>query len=686
MPAATVEMNWKGQTSLLGLFSGAAVISVWPLMVVPLAEIPYPDLLKAFCFGQLLTQLPLLALSKPGPRAMFMLALLGAFIGLSYLPAFGALSWIITIAGAVVCLGAARRLAWPALLGNIWLLPIFMTLSALTVSYTYGSGYLTPLFIKRILLNCFHSDSVFHMSITSMLKTFSLPSTGLDGIPALKYHVGSHYLLSRLATLLGASSFSAYLVYYPSVFLPFFWAAVALCAEAVQRLLFPGQAKSPGWPSWLSLLFFLGLISQGFNYKLYMFDASLFISESYFTAVSFSLVFGALLASAMEARQIGPPRILILASIIVCGLLSTFCKLSIGFALCCLSGTVFWAFRKKITFVEAAAMLIFAAGNVLVAAAFAPEFFSGTYLAAFKSLAAEKFLFSTNLKGFTTGKILLYFAVHNLSLIVLFSLQALRGRSLNPRAFTYPDQLLLAVAVATTAVLQPFLLLKPLNGGGEFWFTSVRWWLMPVCMAYIANQPFTAMGMRSSKNFFIFNRQGLAAAAALMLAMIFTAKYAGYYSLGRLKNEVVSVRTAWAAQTASPANLNWLEERRRIVLALLELQKRPASEKKRALVHIPYENKAFYASFGEIWPNYAGSWPNDFLIPALSEHAALESISEKTSIAYSYPHYPQRADLAEADRGAGYLLERAKSLGFSEVLAWKNGSFVPLSAPNGGTD
>jgi cell division protein FtsW (lipid II flippase) len=639
--------------------------------MVPLAEIPHLELLQAFCFGQLLAQLPLLASCDNGRRTVLLLALVGGFLVLSYLPAFLPLSVLLTIAGAVVLVSAIYKLSWPALRGSPWTLPVLILLATLAVGYIYGIGFLTPLYLKRILLNNVHYiDSIFHMSIAGMFKTFSIPSTGLDGIPFLSYHTGSHYLLSRITALFTSSSLNAYIIYYPCVWLPFFWVALALCVQSVQRVIPPRDSDvNFGTSCWLLLLFFLALIPYEIGEKASAWIRTLFISESFFLSVAFSFIFCSLLAHNILAHKAENDtlwqRITILVAMIISGFLTTACKVSTGFALCCLSGTLFLMFWKKVKGRHIIAMVIFAVGNILIAK-------MTIYMD--HTSGFEYFHF---IRTYAVGKYLLWHIVfHHGSLFILFLLQRLRNQTWNPCKFSYPDKVILGAALfVTVCTLLPATLIT-LGAGGEWYFSMVRWWLMPVCMAYVAAGSLPSLSIditTQGKHVHIAAHKGvLTAMAVLALCVLLAVKHAGYDSLYRLKDEAKEVRRIWVAQNAKPEDAAKLKERCRIIYALLELQKAPANEKQNILVNIPWEYEAFWDS----------SCFNDFLIPALSEHAALESISENTPYPFSgYTSYPTRAELIQGERSDEYLLERAQKLGFSRVATWREDGFVLLSTP-----
>lgn len=97
---------------------------------------------------------------------------------------------------------------------------IFLTLIAIWLSITvWKRDYLHPMLLERAT---FHIDTLFHISIAQMIKTYSIPSTGLSGIPFLHYHFGSHFIFACLSKVMNIHLFTFYQLAYPAIFLPLF--------------------------------------------------------------------------------------------------------------------------------------------------------------------------------------------------------------------------------------------------------------------------------------------------------------------------------------------------------------------------------------------------------------------------------------------------------------------------------
>lgn len=70
--------------------------------------------------------------------------------------------------------------------------------------------------------NRLHLDTWFHISIAQMIKTYQIPSTGLNGIPFIPYHFGSHLIFACLSKTLNIHMFSFYQLAFPVIFIILF--------------------------------------------------------------------------------------------------------------------------------------------------------------------------------------------------------------------------------------------------------------------------------------------------------------------------------------------------------------------------------------------------------------------------------------------------------------------------------
>jgi hypothetical protein len=66
----------------------------------------------------------------------------------------------------------------------------------------WGGGFETPLFVQSLCNGYAHIDTLFHITLANMLRTYGACSTGLDGLPHVLYHFGSHWAFARVSNLL----------------------------------------------------------------------------------------------------------------------------------------------------------------------------------------------------------------------------------------------------------------------------------------------------------------------------------------------------------------------------------------------------------------------------------------------------------------------------------------------------
>lgn len=99
-------------------------------------------------------------------------------------------------------------------------------------------GYVNPLFVENIILDTSHMahmDTLYHAAITGMIKTYGIPSTGLDGIPFRAYHFGSHWLFAQLSKLLNLRVIDFYQLGYPVIFIPWLLQCMLLFALELNK-------------------------------------------------------------------------------------------------------------------------------------------------------------------------------------------------------------------------------------------------------------------------------------------------------------------------------------------------------------------------------------------------------------------------------------------------------------------
>jgi len=142
----------------------------------------------------------------------FLIIVLGnvsSYINISYF--FSILGFMFFISAFVIYLKSKNN--------KIVLVIIFTFLFSLwLVGAIWGTKYINPLFLEKILLGEAHIDTLFHSSMANMIRSYNIPSTGLDGVSFIPYHWGSHFVFVEFAKFLNLSIFDFYNLGRPIIF------------------------------------------------------------------------------------------------------------------------------------------------------------------------------------------------------------------------------------------------------------------------------------------------------------------------------------------------------------------------------------------------------------------------------------------------------------------------------------
>jgi hypothetical protein len=104
----------------------------------------------------------------------------------------------------------------------------------------------TPLFWETFSFSAaVHPDAFYVAAIANMLRTYGVPSTGIDGVPSIHWHYGSPWMFAQWADLIGIDVMSFYNLGYPIVVLPLFFAALLMLAVEIARRLPVGAFERP---------------------------------------------------------------------------------------------------------------------------------------------------------------------------------------------------------------------------------------------------------------------------------------------------------------------------------------------------------------------------------------------------------------------------------------------------------
>lgn len=109
--------------------------------------------------------------------------------------------WLFWLSSLAVFISAVAVGSWAFLAGN---------------SMNYASVF-SP---EKAVLGLLRLDTLYHSSLASMISELGVSSTGLDGVPLIKYHFLSHAWLGKVANFVGETTVSGYFLGHQIVFLP----------------------------------------------------------------------------------------------------------------------------------------------------------------------------------------------------------------------------------------------------------------------------------------------------------------------------------------------------------------------------------------------------------------------------------------------------------------------------------
>jgi len=146
--------------------------------------------------------------------------------------------------------------------------------------------YQDPLINELVTVGLAHRDTLFHASVTSMIKTYGIPTTGLDGIPYLPYHTGSNWILAQLSALTDLPALQIVTMGYVVFFIPFFLNAMLIAVVDLKSRL---SDRPEGWALERDVTFWaiLAMVCIG----VFPGENGQLASQSQVAALAFSFIF-----------------------------------------------------------------------------------------------------------------------------------------------------------------------------------------------------------------------------------------------------------------------------------------------------------------------------------------------------------------------------------------------------------
>lgn len=163
-------------------------------------------------------------------------------------------------------------------------------ISSWIIGVLWGTHILSPLFLEEIAFGNPYTDTLFHVNISSMISTYLIPSTGLEGLVNLNYHWGSHLIFAELAKLIKLHPLFFYNLAYPVIFAPLFLKSILELLVVVRRQI--GAGVHSYFKLYLVLFLSLaGIFTTVFLERIGLSNFSIFVSESYLVGMTFLFIF-----------------------------------------------------------------------------------------------------------------------------------------------------------------------------------------------------------------------------------------------------------------------------------------------------------------------------------------------------------------------------------------------------------
>lgn len=187
---------------------------------------------------------------------------------------------------------------------ELLLFAIFILIAMNLVGRVWGIGFLSPLYVEKLTTGInVHNDPLFHISIASMIKTYLVPSTGLQGTPYLSYHHGSHFIFAQLSGLFNLKPVHFYQMGVSIVFVPWFFSMIFMFAQDINSLLrkkcVEGNEVFNPVNTLIVALLLSGLVFPFSNFRM----APGLSSESYFVSLTVFLALSGVLLNFFGAYR-----------------------------------------------------------------------------------------------------------------------------------------------------------------------------------------------------------------------------------------------------------------------------------------------------------------------------------------------------------------------------------------------
>jgi hypothetical protein len=282
------------------------------------------------------------------PAGLAALSLFGAFASSVGLPVFVLLGGFFFVTRAVRVFGGAPfRLGVPHVI-------VFLFFFLWLVGYTWHAAYRDPLAVEKIVLGKGYGDLFFHSAYSSMIETYRALSTGLNGLPFVPTHFGSHWVFAQLSRLMGQGPFQFYTLGFPVMFVPALLYFLMTFAVDLRSYLFrndPDKNVGLGFAAWGFL--FLGFAGPlpvpALNWVFYSTPSTILDSESFLLGIVLGLAVLSAALPILDGRLKGNPlprrdKVFLLGVLPLLMVGAGLTKISILFLMLCVYAYIFVRF------------------------------------------------------------------------------------------------------------------------------------------------------------------------------------------------------------------------------------------------------------------------------------------------------------------------------------------------------
>lgn len=634
----------------------------------------------------------------------------GSRLGVNVLPAVMLMGFIFFAATLVHWLakGSFGRsvlfLAWAVLFG-LWL-----------GFAVWGTGWQSPLFEEALAGGYYLCKDILVTSgITGILRTYGVPSTGLDGIPYCWYHWGAYWFFAWISEMEKIRVIRFMQLGFPVIFLPFLVSRFLEFGIHAREVLSPsdrpGDLRRDG-VFWLVFAFgWIGFIPLEVAQKIPLGTDIILYSESYVVGAACSFLVLSLTLGVMRRAAQRPDRSLSVGDHCLLCLLPLMCagigviKISQMFLLVLLYGYLFlrlkgWKFITPLLSLVACVVLL-----PVVVKLTSPGGAAGGYgylypMAFFVSLvplAWKPFFFL--LFYFWPWVYLISYFYWQRTTTIAEAKNALLGGKL------IPVELMVVLCIVGSA---PAFIL-PIGGGSGFFFMDFQCWL---ALALILGERTKLREMSCDicgvqERALGWEHLQLRKLFALLVVLCFLGSTAanGIQAVWRMVSQNVAIRTAllhpneddrtdrgfqerWyksvvkGLKKRSVPDLKQfvsdelkplisdvqdrLEQGRSypVIAAFRELDALPVAEKRKTLIYIPRSNRVF-------WDMLSMCDAVPLIVPALTGTAMIDGLPDrdcKTNLGH-FDMYPARgAKTQDLDQAEGMLCAAVRAKGFSSAM------------------